>query len=957
MLEGQYNFVETDKAILSWWKENNFFKPEYNPVTGIVEPTESLLALPDEEVWSLVCPPPNAYDNPHIGNLSGYIYMDMLARYKRMNGKRILMLPGKDHAGLEGEAVFIKDQLTPMGKKKSDYSRDEFYSMLYAQQQKFIPNIREQEQLVGLSADFSRDLYTLDEKVVTRVLDTFVDLYSRGLIYKGTRIVNWDPAAQSTLSDSQCEREERYGKLWYVKYPLADKISLDGVILYCARHGQTTDNVNMIMSGDETSLTDLGIKQTEELAEKLKSEKFDYIISSPMKRTIHTAEIIANKLNLKIIEDGRLREANYGSWTGKKVTDFEEHFKVEGLSWNEYLNSKFSDDVENLDSIKYRLESFLRDKADDLRSKKVLIISHQQVLKSLEKILNNECSNEDINNSELYTYKITDSFDDDLNHLIVATSRPETILGDTALVINPEDERYKNLIGKKAIVPIVNREVPIITSRRVDTAFGSGVLKLTPSHSLDDYAIMSEWNEDEPKQKIGYINVIDKTASMTGPIPDKYLGKKAKAMREEIASDLDSMNLLIKVEDIKQNVLISERTGAIVEPLMGSQWYMKVSHLGEEIKGLVTSGELKLHPAEAKNRLFDWLDGLRDWSISRSLWWGYRLPVWYAGEVKEVNDENGQVVTKIKLEGKWLDLDITDKNHVQVQLEKPGESWIQDEDILDTWFSSGQWPGLQLETWGMMDRYPVDCLMSAGDLLVKWDLFMMIFSYLKYEKTPFKNLYLTGLMLASDGKKMSKSKKNGIPIEEIIQKYGTDAFRFNCIFKVAAYTNYVVTDQTLKGFRNFNNKIWNAAKFVKNFANENSLKDYSINSLIEDSSLDQTDQEMLELISNLKISFKRLMDDYKFWIISEDLYLSFWNDFCDKYLESVKNRIGEFKDSQYIKFESAEATKARLVINIIFKEYLKMLHPFIPFVTERIWQEFEKNKESGEHEALMFTRI
>jgi len=803
--DGQYNFKETEEKILKFWQSKPFFKPEFDPKTGKLQTLDDFKADPREK-WTLICPPPNAYDRPHMGNLSGYSYMDAMARYNRLRGKRVIMLPGKDHAGLEGEATFIRDVLEKEGKKKSDFTREEFYQRVWDHQQKFVKSISDDEKIMGLSADFDRDLYTLDERIVNTVLGTFVDMYQKGLLYKGVRIVNWDVKAQSTIPDNQCIREEREGKLYFIKYPLAE---------------------------------------------------------------------FANK------ETKDLQEGEY---------------------------------------------------------------------------------------------------------MITATTRPETMLGDTALVVNPNDERYSLLIGKKVIVPLANREIPVITNGRIEKEFGTGVLKCTPAHAQEDYEIMLEWNQAQSSadnvqstienaefatsnfdKKIGYINVIDKNLRMVGPIPEKYKGLKVNAAREAIVADLKEAGLIEKEETLTQNVLVSERTGVIVEPLMASQWFMDVDGFKQPLREMVTNGDTKIYPKNLEKRYFAWLDNMRDWAISRNLWWGYRLPVWYSSAVLEEIDSEGQVKLKIKNEKLKIeeDFDPLNPDHMRVQIENPGEGWIQDNDILDTWFSSGQWPYAHLGVSGLMEvAYPTDVLVSATDLLVKWDLTMMLFSYYKTGKPPFKNLFLTGLVKGTDGQKMSKSKKNFVSLDETRDKYGVDAFRMNCFYQNKAGRSYSITPATLKTFRNFNNKLWNASKFVmmnlegleeqswfqelERVESAKDLVDFKING--KNLEFEPDDILMLDRLRNVEEEFHTNMQKYRFGLVTEELYSSFWQSYCDFYIEATKSRVWKDKESGVYKSSESSRLAAQATLYYALKSYLRMLHPFIPFITEEIWQHLVCD---GEYEIAM----
>lgn len=910
--DGQYNFKETEKKILDFWHSKPFFSSEYDSLTDKVQSKEDF-KKDHRKKWTLICPPPNAYDRPHIGNLSGYSYMDAMARYHRMKGDRVIMIPGKDHAGLEGESTFIRDVLEKEGKKKSDYSREEFYKRVWDHQQKCIELIKHDEKGVGLSADFEKDIYTLDPRIVNTILETFTDMYKKGLIYKGVRIVNWDIKAGSTIPDNQCVREERDGKLYYVKYPVVN-------------------SKLKVKSDSSTPSTGSGTEQT------------------------------------------------FGAGSPSTVT---------------------------VDSVPDEIPGQVRLPAGET--------------------------------GDDNTYSI-----DEIDYITVATTRPETMLGDTALVVHPDDTRYKHLIGKKVLIPLANREIPIISSGRIEKEFGTGVLKLTPAHAPEDWEIMQEWNSkivtphslrglsgennndgsspsarslrsvqagsgteptagtgtptkgtgitekdlkigghDNPElignehEKIDYINVIGKDLRMCGPIPAKYKGLKVNAAREEIIKDLNENGFIEKEESIKQNVQVSERTGVVVEPLMASQWFMDVSGFKKPLREMVEKGDVRIHPKNLEKRFFAWVDNMRDWAITRNLWWGYRVPVWYAGEVTEEISEEGKIklriasrashpalvagshemLKQVQHDKKLEDFQPNNPDHMRVQLESPGEGWIQDEDILDTWFSSGQWPYSVLGVHDLMDvAYPTDVLVSATDLLVKWDLTMMLFSYYKTGKAPFNDLFLTGLVKGTDGQKMSKSKKNFVPIDDVKEQYGTDSFRMNCFYQNKAGRNYLMTPETLKTFRNFNNKIWNASKFVmgnlegfeesgvyQDLFEINSAEEFKVKS--EKLKLEEDDKKMLEHLIKLESDWNKDFEKFRFGKVTEDLYASFWHEFCDIYIEKTKSRVWKDKETGEYKSTPESRLTAQSILYYSLKSYLKMLHPFIPFITEEIWQHLVGNGE------------
>lgn len=907
--QGQYNYKEVEKKILDFWLSKPFYKPEYDPKTGEVQSLEEYKKDPREK-WTLICPPPNAYDRPHMGNLSGYPYMDAQGRYHRMKGKRVLLYPGKDHAGIEGEVSYIKYFLEPEGKSKFDFSREDFYKQLCDSQQHFINLCRQDEQGVGLSADFERDLYTMDPKVVEEVLNTFVKMYKDGLIYKGVRLVNWDPKTQSAISDSQCERKEVQGKLYYIKYPLTK-----GRVWRLSYYDQ--EILQRIRDGNKTI-------ETRALNPEEGERYFGDIREGDLILCID-----------KINGNHLIRRA--GSIIQAK--SFDEAFKTFDLK-RVYCTDTLPANVEEMRKF---WETF------------------------------GEGYVEKIEQNGIIGIELKDLTEDD--YRITATSRPETMLGDTALVVNPKDERYQNLVGRTALLPLANREIPIITNGRVEKEFGTGVLKCTPAHAAEDWEILREWNEeisrlerDNPTvfdpvkhQRIDCINVIDRKSRMCGPIPEKYRGMKVLEAREAIVADLRAAGLLEKEEEITQNLIVSERSGATIEPLMSSQWFIDVSTIKSKMLEVIATGELKIYPKSAERKYLSWVENLRDWAISRNLWWGYRLPVWYKGEISEEIDENGKVL--LKLNG--VELDPADSNQMRVQLEAPGEGWTQDDDILDTWFSSGQWPYLCLNAADLMELYPTDVLVSGYDLLIKWDLFMVLFGLYRTGKSPFRTLYLTGLVKGTDGQKMSKSKRNFVPIDDVKEQFGTDSFRMNCFYQNKAGRAYAITPETLKNFRNFNNKIWNASKFVMMnlegidslpwFNEVNSLStaeqmlEYAQNSL----QLEDADREMLEKLHTLEREFHEDFEKFRFGLITEKLYNSFWHEFCDIYIEKSKNRVWKDRETGEYKSSESERYAAQATLYYSLKSYLRMLHPFIPFIAEEIWQHLV---EDGRYEMAMMYR-
>lgn len=777
--KGPYNPNETEPKILDFWLQNKFYKPEFDPVSGQVLSTEEMKAELKSglgEPFAIICPPPNAYARPHIGNVSGYAYQDVFGRHARMRGKKTLLFPGKDHAAQEAETIYLRDVLAPLGKTKADFTREEFYAACYEYFTGIMQVAQGDEKRIGLSADFDRDLFTLDPRVFDTVMNTFIKMYGDGMVYKDVRIVNWSPGMQSVVADIDTARKEREADLIYIKYPLVDD-----------------------------------------------PEKF----------------------------------------------------------------------------------------------------------------------------------------------IVVATTRPETMLGDTAVVVDPTDERYADLIGKYVKLPLTDREIPIIANGRVDKEFGTGAVKLTPAHSADDYIMMLEWNyrkdfahmpahiqaAREEIGEIGYMNIIWKDLKLVGPV-GKYKGLKVNAAKAAVVEDLTALGLIEKTEKITQNVVICDRTKSVIEPMMSSQWFIDVDRLKQPALEAIRQGEVQIHPDNMTRKLEFWLENLRDWPISRSIWWGYRIPVWYKGAVSEITDDNGLIKLTIgdtvieSMQQAYAD------GFVKVQLDKPdGDEWVQDEDVFDTWFSSGQWPFATLTAENLMDTfYPSEVMETGYDILELWVSRMIMLGIYTQGKVPFRDVYLHGLINAPDGQKMSKSKGNAVSTDDIIEKYGADTLRLMYIVGNKAGASYRVDFEKIEGYRRFLNKIWNAAKFVEMNTAANGQVDVDYDGLTIDSAALQieSNQKLHQHVQDTFTEVSKLIDGFNIGIAAQVLFENFWHVFCDVCLEEAKPHVYTQKDKETgeIISEPNPAAKAETqqVLMWALVSYLKMLHPFIPFITEEIWQQLTEGK-------------
>ncbi len=780
--KGPYNPQETEERTLEYWLDNQFYKPEYDPEKKGLVSTEEM-KNDSREPFCIICPPPNAYARPHLGNISGYAYQDVFGRYARMQGKKVLLFPGKDHAAQEAESIFTREVLAPEGKSKEDFTREEFYSEAYSHFEKLMELALKDEMRIGLSADFERNTFTLDPRIHKTVMSTFMKLHTDDLVYKDVRIVNWSTGMNSVIADIDTEYIEEETELTYIKYPILDD-------------------------------------------------------------------------------------------KGKETGDY----------------------------------------------------------------------------------------------LKVATTRPETMLGDTAVVVDPTDERYEKLVGQNVLLPLVNRKIPVIANGRVDKEFGTGAVKLTPAHSQEDYTIMLEWNykkdfEHMPENvvkareelgEIGYINVIWKDSKMVGPI-GKYKGMTTSEARAEVVKDLKELDLVDKVENYTHNMGYCSRTKTPIEPIMSSQWFIDVNKFQEISLSAVNKGEVKIHPDYMTKKLLHWLENLRDWPISRSIWWGYRFPVWYKGEVEEFTDEEGKIVQKIG--GEFIESmkQATEDGLMKIQEESPGEGWIQDPDVFDTWFSSGQWPFATLIAEDLLDTfYPTQVMETGFDILELWVSRMIMMGEYVQGKSPFSDVYLHGLINGTDGQKMSKSKGNNIEMDDIINEYGADTLRLFYIVGNKAGANYRIDFEKIEGNRRFLNKLWNASKFVMM-----NLKDVDPNLLLDFEKLEikqESNQKLLAGLTETKEEVTRLMDTFNIGIAAQRVLNEFWHTFCDECIEEAKPHIYDQKDKETKEVISSpdleEKQETQLVLMFALKEYLKMLHPFIPFITEEIWQAYPKM--DGESETIMY---
>jgi valyl-tRNA synthetase len=737
-----YELNDTELNIYKMWEDSGLFNPEN---------LEQHLKKKETEVkdtFTITLPPPNANGNLHLGHVCGYSFHDVLGRYMRMTGHPTLLLPGKDHAGIQTESVFTK-KLESEGRSKREMGREQFFKESYDFCITNAENAREQEKRIGLSADYSREFFTLDPRLTKVVYETFFKMYEEGLVYRDKRIINQCPNCNTALADVDTEHEERRGIFAYIVYPFV--------------------------------------------------EEKDRILAK-------------------------------------------ERFGVEGIT--------------------------------------------------------------------------------------VATTRPETMLGDTAVAVNPEDTRYKEFIGKMVLLPIANREIPVIADREVDTELGTGALKVTPAHSPVDFELGK-------KHGLEIINVINEEGKMVGNIPERFKGMSTTDCSKALCKELDESGLLVKIENIKHEVVICERCKTPIEYIMSIQWYLNVAPLAQKALGELQGGNVRVIPAGQQKSLEYFLENIQPWCISRQLWWGQRIPVWYSGGKKLydwLNENEGKSTEDFE---KKFNTKVTGSGEIFVGESMPeskdGEVWEQEEDVFDTWFSSGQWPFSTLggiEGHDFAKYYPTQVMIHARDILFWWSARMLMIGIYRTGKAPFKDIFLTGMILASDGSKMSKSKGNGVEPNEVFEKYGADALRLWYYTDALPGSNAPLREEKIKGNRNFVNKIWNASRFILMNIDDAEIEKVSNHEVVDTERILKTREHILKV--------SKYIEKYQFNLGAESIREFFWHQLCDVWIEEIKEEIKEKE------IGSQERIEKLAELLYILRENLKIMHPFIPFITESVWQELVK---------------
>ena len=692
-----------EERLYTKWMDNGYFHAKVNP---------------DKKPFTIVMPPPNVTGQLHMGHALDETMQDILIRFKRMQGYEALWQPGTDHAAIATEVKVI-DKLKKEGIDKHDIGREEFLKHAWAWKEEYGGKIINQLKKLGASADWERERFTMDEGCSKAVQEVFIKLYEKGYIYKGSRIINWCPVCQTSISDAEVEHEDQDGFFWHINYPIVG-------------------------------------------------------------------------------EEGRFVE--------------------------------------------------------------------------------------------------------------IATTRPETLLGDTAVAVNPEDERYKDLIGKMLKLPLTDREIPVIADEYVDKEFGTGCVKITPAHDPNDFEVGRRHNLEE-------INIMNDDATIN-ELGGKYAGMDRYEARKAMVADLEELGLLVKVVPHNHSVGTHDRCGTTVEPMIKPQWFVKMDEMAKAAIKALDDGDLKFVPSRFDKTYLHWLENIRDWCISRQLWWGHRIPAYYC-------DECGEVVVAREMPEKCPKCGCT---HLH-----------QDEDTLDTWFSSALWPfstlGWPEKTPELEYFYPTDVLVTGYDIIFFW-VIRMVFSALEQtDQVPFHHVLIHGLVRDSQGRKMSKSLGNGIDPLEVIDKYGADALRFTLITGNAPGNDMRFYWERVEASRNFANKVWNASRFIMMNMPEEGI---DLNKKPEQ--LTDADKWILSKLNTLVKDVTDNMEKYELGIAADKIYEFIWEEFCDWYIEMVKPRLySETDDTRY----AALWTLKKVLIDA-----LKMLHPYMPFVTEEIFCTIQDEEES-----------
>ena len=705
-LSKAYSPNEIEDKWYKIWEENGYFNAQHNA---------------EKPGYSIAIPPPNVTGILHMGHMLNNSIQDAIIRFKRMSGFDALWIPGMDHAGIATQNK-VERMLKEEGTSKEEIGYDEFLRRTWEWKEKHGGLITKQLRKLGVSLDWSRERFTMDEGLSDAVKEVFIKLYNDGLIYRGEYIVNWCPFDKTALADDEVDHTDENGKIWEIKYKIKD-----------------------------------------------------------------------------------------------------------------------SDD-----------------------------------------------------------------------YVIIATTRPETMLGDTGVAVNPNDERYKNLVGKKVILPIMNREIPVVADEYVDMEFGTGVVKMTPSHDPNDFEVAK-------RTGLEFINIFTEDAHVNSN-GGKYKGLDRYEARDAILADLEKEGLLVGVKEHNHAVGHCYRCNSVIEPRVSTQWFVKMKPLAKRALEVVKNGQIKITPQRWEKVYYNWLENIRDWTISRQIWWGHRIPAYYA--------QDGTVFVAKNLED--AKKQAKEKFGVETEL-------TEEKDVLDTWFSSALWPfstlGWPKETEDLKKFFPTNALVTGADILFFWVARMVMMSLYIKDEIPFNYVYLHGIIRDEKGRKMSKSLGNSPDPLDLIAKYGADAIRFSFLYNTSQGQDIHFSEKLLEMGSAFANKVWNASRFVLS-----NLEDFNVSTTVDNSEFKLEDKWILSKLQTASKLINENMEKYELDAAAKLAYEFFRGDFCDWYVEIAKTRVyGQ---------EGSDKVVAQWVLRHVLDKGLKMLHPFMPFITEEIWQKLQTGEET-----------
>ena len=854
-IASKYNPAEVEDKWYKYWLENKFFHSE-----------------PDSrEPYTIVIPPPNVTGVLHMGHMLNNTIQDILVRRARMMGKNACWVPGTDHASIATEAKVV-GKLAAEGISKNDLSREAFLEHAWEWTHKHGGIILEQLKKLGASCDWDRTCFTMDEKRSESVLKVFVDLYNKGLIYRGIRMVNWDPSAKTAVSDEEVIHHEVNGKLYYLRYKVAPQTPQEGDAADAlkAPKYQTAkwDNYNLLKEH---------AKEMRKFSTEAESALWEMLRRKQLGEKFRRQHIIENFIVDFVCLD-------------KKIV-----IEVDGKYHNE-------PEIENADK--------LRDNILEDLGYKVLRFSNEEVIANTEFIL-------DIIQTALNSSPYG-GVEGAAEYIVVATTRPETIFGDIAVCINPNDPKTAHMKGKKVIVPIANRVVPIIEDEYVDMEFGTGFLKVTPAHDVNDYMLGEKYN-------LEVIDIFNDNGTLNSH-GLQYEGMDRFDVRKKIEKDLEELGLMEKTEAYTNSVGYSERTNVPIEPKLSMQWFLKMEDLAKPALEAVENDTIKFHPAKFKNTYRHWMENIKDWNISRQLWWGHQIPAYYL-------PEGGFVVGETP-----------EKALAEAQKQNPNlkmEDLRQDEDCLDTWFSSWLWPISVFDGINNPDNkdikyyYPTNDLVTGPDIIFFWVARMIMSGYEYRGEACFNNVYFTGIVRDKLGRKMSKQLGNSPDPIELMEKYGADGVRMGLLLTAPAGNDLPFDESLCEQGRNFNNKIWNAFRLVKGWEVSDSIEQ------------PESSRIAIEWFQNVLAKTASELDDlfgkYRLSEALMSLYKLFWDEFSSWYLEMAKPAY-----QQPIDKKTYEATLG------FFDSLLRLLHPFMPFITEELWQALAERKAG---ESIMVSEM